>query len=806
MADPLRVLLMQRSPSAAASISHELECAGFRVIGRRVRSEAGLAKALDAQPWDLAIGDHTPPTCDSRVAMALIHARGLDIPYIVVSATVGEEAAVELMRAGAHDVVNRDNLRRLVPAVQRELREAEVRRQQRASDQALRDSEERYRILVESSPEPIAVHSQGVVVYANPAAARLMGADEPARLRGMPVLDFVHPDDRQVVLDRIRRTQQEGRLAGSVEERFVRLDGSVINVETTALPTRFEGRPATQVVVRDITAYKRATAELRASRDQLEAILDGIADGVIVQEADGHFVYANDAAAQLAGFSSAAEYLNATSADISDSLEVVDADGQPFDYAQLPSRRALQGEPAPDMVVQFRRRGSRERRWSFTRSRAIRGADGQPLAISIFHDLTARIEAEQRLAFLAEAGARLGTSLDERETLEAITQVAVQGIADWAVVYMLDEDGATLHRLAFAHKEHTRLALVHELQERYPPRLGDRSIPSRVLERATPELIADLSETVLQEAADNADHLRILCELQLVSGMYVPLQARGRTLGVLALMTTRDSGRRLGPQDLAVTQEIARRLALAVDNARLYAQTREAIRARDVFLSLASHELRNPVAAISGTAQLIERARHRGTLDAALIDRYMGVIQRTAAHLASLTEDLLDVGRLQQGRLPLRLGEMDLAEVLRGVVARQLARSNELPISLRIRSDPCLIQADADRLEQVITNLLENSAKYSPLGGSIDVELVADSESVSLAVRDYGIGFPISAAERIFEPFGRAANATKRNIPGLGLGLYISRQIVERHGGRLWAESLGEGRGSTFRMWLPRID
>jgi signal transduction histidine kinase len=289
-----------------------------------------------------------------------------------------------------------------------------------------------------------------------------------------------------------------------------------------------------------------------------------------------------------------------------------------------------------------------------------------------------------------------------------------------------------------------------------------------------------------------------------VSGLYVPLQAGVRTLGVLALFTGVESGRRLGQEDLAVTQEIARRLALAVDNARLYTQTRDAIRARDEFLSLASHELRNPVAAISGTAQLIRRARDRNTLDDATIDRYTGVIERTAAHLASLTEDLLDVGRLQQGRLPLRLREIDLADLVRQLAARQASRGDALPTTVSVQCEPCPIVADADRLEQVITNLLENAAKYSPQGGSIEVELCGDAAGVSLSVRDYGIGFPSSSAERIFEAFGRARNATQRNIPGLGLGLFISRQIVERHGGRLWAESLGEGLGSTFHVQLPR--
>lgn len=812
----------------------------------------------------------------------------------------------------------------------------------------LSESEERYRVLVESSPDPIAVHSQGVIVYANPAAARLMGAAQPADLVGIPVMSFVHPDDRPLVVERIRRTQQEGRLAEPVEERFVRLDGAVIHVETTALPTRFEGQPATQVVVRDITAHKRVTAsqrflaqasarlassleyrdtlrtvaqlavpdlgdwclvdlldrqegfervavacapgasesttdvlqpaariadhratevvddletgearsyvrapliargrllgtitiaskyphrydaeavgvaeelasrsamaidnanlfeQARASRDQLEIILGGIADGVLVQEASGHFVYANDAAAQIAGFKSAAEYLNASASDISNLLEVVDSEGQPFDYAHLPARRALEGEPAPEMIVQFRRRDSWERRWSLTRARVVRGADGQPLAISIFHDLTERIGAEQRLAFLAQAGALLGMSLDERETLDAVTQLAVHEVADWAVVYAPDESGARLRRLAFAHRVPARLDLVRELEDRYPPRSAPGSILWGVLEEATPRLVTDLTDDVLVQVAEDAAHLRILRDLQLLSALYVPLQARGRMLGLLALFTSAESGRRLSRHDLAVTQEIARRLALAVDNARLYTQSRDAIRARDEFLSLASHELRNPVAAISGTAQLVQRARLRNQLDAAAIDRYMDVIARTAAHLASLTEDLLDVSRLQQGRLPMRLAETNLAELVRSVVARQLSRSDALPIAVAIEAESCVVEADANRIEQVITNLLENAAKYSPYGGSIDVELLSTGDGVSLVVRDYGIGFPSAAVERIFEPFGRAVNATERNIPGLGLGLYISRQIVERHGGRLWAESLGEGRGTTFGVWLPR--
>ncbi len=1001
----LRVLLVE-SQAGADVVLAELQRSAYVLTSQRVETELELRQALEAGEWELVIADHVLPAFSAVAALSVVQERDPDLPFVVIAASIGEAAAVDLMRAGAHDVIDQDNLRRLHRAVERELRESVRRRQHRNSDAALRQSEDRYRKLVESSPEAIAVHSQGVIVYANPAAAQLMAAADVSELLGKPVLDFVHPEDRAVVLERIRRTQQENRLAEPIQERFVRLDGAILHVETVALPTHFEGRVATQVVVRDITAYTRATAaqrflaqasarlsssleyretlrtvaqlavpdlgdgclvdllepdgsfervavaendvaendvtekdvaregiaregvaregvadegvgrldtgaggapcalsqvartrttlvvndattqsesdsesaptpharsyvcapliargrllggitfcsfyphrydaetvgvaeelasrsalaidnarlferaqtelavrahaeaELRASRNQLEVILDGIADGVIVQESNARFVYANEAAARLAGFDSAADYLQATAAEISERLEVVDARGQPFDYAELPARRALRGEDAPEMVVQYRRRDTWEARWSLTRARLVHAADGRPLAISIFHDLTDRIRAEQRLAFLAEAGAGLGMSLDERETLEAVTQVAVHRIADWAVVYVPDERNARLVRTAFAHKEDARRDLILELEERYPPRPDHDSVLWRVLQNASPVLTHDLSDAALVRAARDADHLRILRELRLVSAIYVPLQARGRTLGVLALFTAADSGRRLGAEDLAVTEEIARRLALAVDNARLYMQTRDAIRARDEFLSLASHELRNPVAAISGTAQLIERARQRNQLDDRLIDRYMSVIQRTAAHLANLTEDLLDVGRLQEGRLPLRFKDMDLADLVRGIAAREQSRSEGARIALSLACDPCQLVADADRLEQVITNLLDNARKYSPPDGSIEVELSTADDGVLLAVSDQGIGLPTGSAERIFEPFGRAQNATERNIPGLGLGLYISRQIVERHGGRLWAESRGEGSGTTFRLWLPAL-
>ena len=248
---------------------------------------------------------------------------------------------------------------------------------------------------------------------------------------------------------------------------------------------------------------------------------------------------------------------------------------------------------------------------------------------------------------------------------------------------------------------------------------------------------------------------------------------------------------------------IAAQAGIAIDNARLFARAGDAIRLRDEFLSIASHELRNPVAGVKGAAQMLRRAEERGQLDRARLHRYVGIIDHTATRLATLTEDLLDVSRLRTGGLPLRPQPTNVAALVEAVVTRVQMHGDTERVAVDLECRPCPAVVDPDRVEQVIENLLSNAVKYSPGGGEIRVSLTLDGDGILLGVRDAGIGLPEDALERIFEPFGRAGNAVARNIEGLGLGLYICRQIAEQHGGRLWAESPGEGLGTTLLLRLP---
>jgi signal transduction histidine kinase len=231
----------------------------------------------------------------------------------------------------------------------------------------------------------------------------------------------------------------------------------------------------------------------------------------------------------------------------------------------------------------------------------------------------------------------------------------------------------------------------------------------------------------------------------------------------------------------------------------------EAVRARDEFLSVASHELRNPLTNVVGSAEMLVRQRRFGQLDDAALDRGINRLLVGAQRLVRLVDELLDVSRLRTGHWGFRTERIAFSMLVLQAVERAAQHTAGRTMHLDLECGDCVVDVDPDRLGQVIDNLIENAIKYSPHGDGIRLVAQAQGETVEFRVVDQGIGLPHGMAERMFEPFERGANAAAANIPGLGLGLYISRQIAERHGGSLGAESEGEGRGTTMILRLPTI-
>jgi signal transduction histidine kinase len=289
--------------------------------------------------------------------------------------------------------------------------------------------------------------------------------------------------------------------------------------------------------------------------------------------------------------------------------------------------------------------------------------------------------------------------------------------------------------------------------------------------------------------------------------MIVPLVARGRVVGAITLVLT-ESGRRYGPADLELAEELARRCALAIDNARLFAseqRSREsadvANRAKDEFLAIVSHELRTPLNAILGWARMLATStlpdhRRIGALE---------TIERNAIAMAQLIEDLLDMSRVVSGRLRIEVQRVDLLRVVEAALEsiRPAADVKNIRIATALPPAAPVIVGDPTRLQQVVWNLLSNAVKFTPRDGRVAVTLGRAGASIELVVSDDGKGIDPQFLPHVFDAFRQEDASYTRSRGGLGLGLAITRQLVELHGGRIAAESEGEGKGATFRVVLP---
>jgi signal transduction histidine kinase len=414
----------------------------------------------------------------------------------------------------------------------------------------------------------------------------------------------------------------------------------------------------------------------------------------------------------------------------------------------------------------------------------------------IRHERRQAIEAirdlARRSAFLAEASSKLSVSLEYEETLARAARVALPEVADWCAI-TVQEEGAVL-RSIISHVDPEREAWARDYLRRCPPDALATTGAAQVIRGGQRERLT--AETAFVSAAGPPSG-ELVGRLGFHSGSCLPLVARGRTLGALTLVRT--SAERPFPDgEVGFAEELAHRAAMALDNANLYREAREAIRARDEFLSVASHELNTPLATL--TLQLDEILLRARNNERELPDRGVVLARRQVERLSRLVSNLLDVSRITSEQIQLRIAEVDLSAITREVLDQFAAEMARAGCATEIdASKPVMGRWDPLRIEQVIANLLSNACKYGA-GKPIRVEVGMAGPRARLSVRDHGIGIAPADRERIFERFERAASA--RHYGGLGLGLYITRQVVEAHGGTIWVASHA-GAGSTFSVELP---
>jgi signal transduction histidine kinase/HAMP domain-containing protein len=419
-----------------------------------------------------------------------------------------------------------------------------------------------------------------------------------------------------------------------------------------------------------------------------------------------------------------------------------------------------------------------------------------------------RDTAEQKIRFLAEASSALAVSLDYETTLQTVVRLAVSGLADYCVLDIL-ADGGAIQRVATAHADPAKAGLVRALGD-FPPQLSEESRIARAIHTGVPDLLSIVPDTLLDALAYDDRHLRVMRALEPASLMTVPLIARGRTFGVISLVRT-DAERHYQAADVLLADELARRAAVAIDNAGLYREAQVAVQLRDQFLSVASHELKNPLTALLGNAQLLQRRTTREGQLNERNQRAIEVIVEQSARLNKMIAALLDISRIEHGRLSIEHNPVDMDALVRRVVEEAQPTLEHHSVTYEAPQETLTVDGDELRLEQVLQNLISNAIKYSPQGGAIVVRVarrpaLAGSEQageqVCIAVSDQGIGIPAEALPRLFGRFYRAPNVDTDHISGMGIGLYVVHEIVALHGGVVEVDST-IGVGSTFSVCLP---
>jgi PAS domain S-box-containing protein len=404
--------------------------------------------------------------------------------------------------------------------------------------------------------------------------------------------------------------------------------------------------------------------------------------------------------------------------------------------------------------------------------------------------------AEELLRFAAMASETMAASLDYEATLRATAELAVPALADCVVVALIGEDGIA-RRVAAVHSDPEKHALAQKLLDKPFP----QDFPEQVVERSRKmqPFVFEMNDEALAEMIPDPEHAAIVRALGTNSLLVVPIETRDRLMGTMSFLSVTPS--RYGRKDIDLAGLLARRVAIAIDNARLYRAAVQANAAKDEFLATISHELRTPMTATLGWVRLLEL----GQVEPETMSTALKAIENSTMAQARIIDEILDVSSIVLGKFRMERGEVDLRAVVDAATQAVLPALSAKSITMNVDTERWsgVVHGDGNRLQQIVWNLLANSTKFGKRNGHIDVTVEREDSIARIVVSDDGSGIDPGFLPFVFDRFVQQDSGSARNHGGLGLGLAIVRHLVELHGGTVRAFSDGRDKGATFTVELP---
>jgi len=534
----------------------------------------------------------------------------------------------------------------------------------------------------------------------------------------------------------------------------------------------------------DVTDRKRAEDAVLTSQATLGGIISIAADAIISVDSHQRIVIFNQGAEEIFGYS-AAEVLG-------EPLDLIVPDR--FRHIHREHVRAFAATPERARPMGQRNDvfGRRKNGEEFPAEAAISKlkVEGRTMFTVVLRDTTGRKRAELRQQFLMEASDVLASSIEYQETLRTVAKLAVGSLADTCLIDILDPQTERVSRFAVV-----AAAPVPRTLDEYTIDRARAHLTRSALERGEATLMPDVPRTLLESLVQGDELRSVVLELTPTSLIVVPLLAHERVLGAVALLSG-PTRRPYGPEELRLAEELARRAALAVDNAILYSAAQSAIRTREEILAVVSHDLRSLLSqTLMGASQLEAVTADQGAR------KTIGIVRRSAERMTRLVEDLLDFASVAARRLAIKRSPTRARDLVSEAMAllQPIAASHAQRLHVEIPKADLVVLCDAGRILQVLSNLIGNAMKYTPEGGTIAVRVEPRQGELWFAVADSGPGIPQPEQRHVFDRYWRGSVGAR---PGSGLGLAIASGIVEAHAGRIWVES-EVGVGSTFWFALP---
>lgn len=751
MADPLNVLLLEDRELDAQLLLRTLRSAGFAPNWKRVETEAAFVRALDPA-LDMILADYQLPQFDALHALKLHRAGGLDVPFIVVSGTIGEEAAAAMIKEGATDYLLKDRLARLGSAVRSSIDGRHASRRRRETEAQLRETQERFRTVVELCPDVIAIHSEGKIEYVNPAASRVLGI-RSGDLVGRRVLDLVHPDSRSALA-----RSEPGSI---VEAQLVRADGNRVDVEVTTTPIVHNGRIGTLAILRDVTQKLRAEVRYRE-------LFERVPVGLYSTAADGSVLAANGALAEILGYSTSAAMIGVKAGEV--------FYANPEERAEW-TRRVLAEGVVTAHPMRFRRLDGTEV-WVENNVRTVTEVESGLVHFDgAIKDISARVRAqaalEERIE-LAQFAADVAQALTEIQSLPDMlrhcAEIMVERLgAAFARFWTLDADQEVLELRASAGL-YTHVDGPHR---RVPVgRFKIGLIASERRPHLTNSVIGD-PRVSDQEWAKREG---------MVAFAGHPLLVEDRLVGVMAMFSRTP----LSPTVLDALASVGQGIGLAIEN-RLatvalnaaLAKAKAADKLKSDFLANMSHEIRTPLNVILGYNSLIAdelEDRRTAALDAAL-----DAISRASHRLIATVHGILDLSRLEAGDFKISAEDLDIASIVEDCAEqfRESAARKGLALSIAMAEATPRVRMDDYCLRRALERLLDNAVKFTEVG-EIAVRVYSDDSGVlCLSIRDTGIGIDGRFLPKLFTPFFQEDSGVTRRFEGPGIGLALVKRYLE---------------------------